>query len=186
MIKLYGGTWSRAAIVKWYLEELPLPYEFVLVDLQTGTHLQPDYLAIHPFGKVPAIVDGDFTLWESGAILAYLAGKYDPTIDTPEKLAIVNQWTTFANSTLSDGLFAPHMREKETPQLLGQLNGLLANQPYLLGDRFSAADVAVAALLNYGLMMVKDLDYSPYPNVVSYVERMNARPAFQATMKMPG
>ena len=91
MIKLYGGVFSRAAIVKWYLEEMQIPYEFVLVDLQAHVHLQPEYLSIQPFGKVPAIVDGDFVLWESGAILIYLAQKYDKALDTPEKQAIVNQ-----------------------------------------------------------------------------------------------
>ena len=62
MIKLYGGVSSRAVIVKWYLEELEIPYEFVLVDLQSGINLQSDYLAIYPSGKVPAIADGDFIL----------------------------------------------------------------------------------------------------------------------------
>ncbi len=69
MLKLYGGARSRASIVHWYLEELKVPYEFVKLDMQAGEHLKPEYLAINPVGKVPAIVDGDFKLWESGAIL---------------------------------------------------------------------------------------------------------------------
>lgn len=69
MLKLYGGARSRASIVQWYLEELGEPYEFVLLDMQSGEHRQPDFLAINPFGKVPTIVDGDLKLWESGAIL---------------------------------------------------------------------------------------------------------------------
>ena len=82
MLKLYGGARSRASIVQWYLEELNIPYEFVLLDLPAGEHQQPEYLAINPMGKVPAIVDGDFQLWESGAIILYLAEKYGicPTI----------------------------------------------------------------------------------------------------------
>lgn len=67
MLKLYGGARSRASIVKWYLEELAIPYEFVLLDMQAGEHRQPEFLAINPMGKVPAIADGDFYLWESGA-----------------------------------------------------------------------------------------------------------------------
>jgi glutathione S-transferase len=187
MIQLYGGTFSRAAIVKWYLEELQIPYEFVLVDLKTGAQLQPDYLAINPFGKLPAIADGDFVLWESGAILTYLASKYDPAINTPEKLAIVNQWVLFANSTLANGLFTPDVQAKETPHLLGKLDVLLAQQDYLLGgDRLSAADVAVAALLSYVGMMMKDFDVSPYPHVMAYLGRMRGRSAFQKSMTMPG
>jgi glutathione S-transferase len=192
MIKLYGGTFSRAAIVKWYLEELQIPYEFVLVDLKTGAHLQPEYLAINPFGKVPALAvsglaDGDFVLWESGAILTYLASKYDPAINTPEKLAIVNQWVLFANSTLANGLFTPEFQAKETPHLLGQLDALLSQRDYLLGgDQLSAADVAVASLLSYVGMMLKDFDPSPYPHVVAYLDRMKGRSAFQASMTSPG
>ena len=55
MLKLYGGGRSRASIVQWYLEELGIDYEFVLLDLSAGEHRQPDYLAINPMGKVPAI-----------------------------------------------------------------------------------------------------------------------------------
>ena len=73
ILKLYGGARSRAAIIQWYLEELEIPYEVVLLDMQAGEHLRPDFLKINPMGKVPAIVDGDFRLWESGAILLYLA-----------------------------------------------------------------------------------------------------------------
>jgi glutathione S-transferase len=59
MIKLYGGARSRASIVRWYLEELAIPYEFVLLDMSAGEHVQPDFLKLNPFGKVPTIVDGD-------------------------------------------------------------------------------------------------------------------------------
>ena len=69
MIKLYGGARSRATIVRWYLEELGVPYEFVLLDMRSSEHLKPEFLAINPIGKVPAIEDGDLKLWESGAIL---------------------------------------------------------------------------------------------------------------------
>ncbi len=178
MIKLYGDSFSRAVIVKWYLEELQLPYEFVLVELKEGQHLQPEYVAINPFSKVPAIDDNSFILWESGAILTYLASKYDPTIDTPEKIAIVNQWVIFANSTLSDGLFAPQFQAKETPHLLGKLNEMFGKQTFVMGETFSAGDVAVGSVLGYAVMMVKDLDPSPYPQVVAYMQRLKERPGY--------
>jgi len=60
MLKLYGGARERASIVQWYLEELEVPYEFVLLDLQAGEQRQPEFLGINPMGKVPGIVDGDF------------------------------------------------------------------------------------------------------------------------------
>ena len=118
MIKLYGGARSRASIVKWYLEELQAPHEFQLLDMQVGQHLQPEFLAINPFGKVPAIADGDFLLWESGAILLYLADKY-AEVKTLEERAIASQWVLFANATLGPGLFGEENRAKETPRLLG-------------------------------------------------------------------
>jgi glutathione S-transferase len=101
MLKLYGGARSRAAIIQWYLEELEVPYEFVLLDMKAGEHLQPEFLKINPMGKVPAIVDGDFQLWESGAILLYLAEKYAKTAYSSEEKAIFAQWVLFANSSLA-------------------------------------------------------------------------------------
>jgi glutathione S-transferase len=79
MLKLFGGAFSRAAIVKFYLEELKLPYEFVMIDMQAGEHRKPEFLALNPMGKVPILMDGNFVLSESGAILLYLAQKYDPS-----------------------------------------------------------------------------------------------------------
>ncbi len=178
MIKLYGSGFSRAAIVKWYLEELKIPYEFVIVEIKDGDNFKPEYLAINPFSKVPSIDDNGFILWESGAILTYLASKYDPTVNTPEKIATLNQWVLFANSTLSDGLFAPQFQAKETPLLLGKLNEILSQQQFLVDATFSVADVAVGSLLGYVPMMIKDFDLSPYPNVMNYMERLKGRPGF--------
>ena len=186
MIKLYGGTFSRASIIKWYLEEFQIPYEFVLIDLAVGEQLQPDYLAIHPFAKVPAIGDGDFHLWETGAILTYLSGKYDPAIATIEQLAIINQWIIFANTTLSDGLFNPKMQAKETPHLLGKLDTIVKGKPYLLSNQISAADVMLASFLSYAFLMVPNFDISAYPNLSDYLQQMRDRPAFKSSMAIPG
>jgi glutathione S-transferase len=178
MIKLYGSSFSRAAIVKWYLEELQIPYEFVLVELQDGDNFKPEYVAIHPFSKVPSIDDNGFILWESGAILTYLASKYDTTVNTPEKAATLNQWVFFANSTLGDGLFNPQFQAKETPHLLAKLNELLDNEQFLVGGSFSIADVAVGSVLGYAPMMIKDFDLSPYPKVMAYMQQLKERPGF--------
>jgi len=94
MLKLYGGARSRASIVQWYLEELEIPYEFVLLDMEAGEHKQPEFLAINPMAKVPAIVDGDFNLWESGEILLYLAEKYGHLSESLEKRSEITQWET--------------------------------------------------------------------------------------------
>jgi glutathione S-transferase len=181
MLKLYGGARSRASIIQWYLEELGVPYEFILLDMQAGEHRQPEFLAINPMGKVPAIVDGEFKLWESGAILFYLAQKYGNMPSSLEAQADVNQWILFANATLGPGVFVEASRERETPKLMKPLNQLLEQQPFLLGDELSVVDVAVGSVLAYIPMMLK-LDLSEYPAVVDYIKRISERPAFQKTI----
>jgi len=181
MLKLYGGARSRASIVKWYLEELGIPYEFVLLDMQEGQHRKPEFLEINPLGKVPAIVDGDFKLWESGAILFYLAAKQDKLPNSLEKQAEVNQWIFFANATLGPGIFVEASRERETPKLMKPLNQVFEKQAFLLGNEFSVADVAVGSILAYIPMMLQ-LDLSEYPAVLNYIKRLSERPAFQKAM----
>ncbi len=90
--------------------------------MQAGAHLQPDYLAINPIGKVPAIVDGDFKLWESGTILLYLAQKHGKMAGSLEQQAQVVQWVMFANATLGTGIFVETNHDRETPRLLTPLN----------------------------------------------------------------
>ena len=181
MIKLYGAARSRASIVRWYLEELAIPYEFVLLDMSAGEHHQPEYLKINPFGKIPAIVDGDFTLFESGAILLYLDRKYGKNQLSIEQEALLNQWTLFANATIGPGVFIEANREKELPKLMTPLNNILTQHPYLLGDEFTVADVAVGSILNYIPLMLK-LDLSAYPAVVNYIKSLATRPAFKKGM----
>ncbi|AFZ58937.1 glutathione S-transferase family protein [Anabaena cylindrica FACHB-243] len=181
MLKLYGSTFSRASIVQWYLEELEVPYEFVLLDMKAGEHRQPEYLAINPIGKVPAIVDGDFQLWESGAILLYLAEKYGNKPLSLEERAIISQWVLFGNSSLATGIFVEANREREMPRLLTSLNEILEQQPFLLGNEFTAADVAVGSILAYIPIMLK-LDLSAYSAVLKYIQQINERPAFQKSI----
>ncbi|MFM7450691.1 MAG: glutathione S-transferase family protein [Leptolyngbyaceae cyanobacterium] len=181
MLKLYGGARSRASIVQWYLEELGVPYDFILLDMQNGEHLQPAFLAINPVGKVPAIVDGDFKLWESGAILLYLREKYGQPDLTLEERAEVVQWILFANATFGPGVFQEATRQTQLPRCLNPLNQLLAKQPYLIGQEFGVADVAVGSLLAYIPLMLK-LDLSEYTAVMAYLKRLTERPAFQKTI----
>ena len=176
MLKLYGSARSRATIPQWYLEELGIPYEFVHLDLAAGEHKQPAYLAINPMGKVPAIVDGDFKLWESGAILLYLAEKYGPPL-TLEQRSEINQWILFANATLGIGIFVETSRAKEMPVLFPPLNQCFSQHPYLLGDEFTVADVAVGSILAYMPLMLK-LDFADYPGIKGYLERITARPGY--------
>lgn len=180
MLKLYGGARSRASIVQWYLEELAVPYEFVMLDMPAGEHHQPPYLAINPMGKAPAIADGDFKLWESGAILLYLSDQYDKPVTTEER-ATIAQWVLYANATLGPGIFVEATRSKEMGQQFPALNTILSQQPFLLGDRLTAADIAVGAVLAYMPLMLK-LDFSDYGAIAGYVKQLAERPAFQKTI----
>ncbi len=200
MLKLYGGALTRAFIVEWYLEELAVPYEFVRLDMQTGAHLKPEFLTINPMGKLPAIEDGNFKLWESGAILLYLAEKYDQLPESLEQRAEISQWIFFANATLIPGIFVATNLEREYPRLFKPLNDIFQRQPFLLGEQFSVADVAVGSVLAYIPILLKldlsfypeeiinsikhlsRIDFNSYPGVVNYIKCLEERPAFQKTI----
>ncbi|NEQ95874.1 MAG: glutathione S-transferase family protein [Cyanothece sp. SIO2G6] len=180
-LKLYGGARTRASIVRWYLEEKSIPYEFILLDMQAGEQRKPDFLAINPIGKVPAIVDGEIICWESGAILLYLVEKYAPTpLDFATRTTLA-QWVMFANATLSVGLFVESNREREGDRLLTSLNQVLAQSPYLVGDELTVADIAVGSYLAYATMMVQ-VTYEKYEAIAAYVEALTQRPAYKTAI----
>ncbi len=110
--------------------------------------------------------------------MLYLAQKYEKKTFSVEQLALINQWILFANSTLATGVFVAANREREMPKLLTALDKIFAQQPYLLGEEFSVADVAVGSLLAYIPIMLK-LDLSAYTNVMNYMQRLSERPACQ-------
>ena len=198
MLKLYGGLLTRAFVVEWYLIELAIPYEFIQLNMGQGEHLKPSFLAINPMGKLPAIVDDDgFTLWESGAILLYLAEKYNQLPESLLQRAEINQWILFANSTLINGLFVPQNIAQEHPRLLTPLSQRLESQPFLLGEQFSVVDVSVGAVLAYipiltqldlsafppevvdSIQHLSIIDFTTYPGIQAYIKRLTARTAFQ-------
>ena len=181
MLKLYGGEQSRASIIHWYLEELGTPYEFVLLDMAAKEHRQPEFLALNPFGKVPVIVDGEFTLSESGAILLYLAEKQGKLPSSLEERSQVAQWTLFANSTLANGIVMEASRDTEIPKVIAPIDEMLQQHPWLWGEEFSVVDVAVGSILFYATTIFQ-LDFSDYPAVMEYVQRIGQRPAFQKTI----
>ncbi len=180
MLKLYGGPRTRGTLVQWYLEELGVEYELVALNLQAGEHKAPEYLAINPMGKVPAIADGAFTLWESGAILLYVAEKYGQ-LSGFEDRSVMNQWILFANSTLGPGLVSEANRDRAMMSLVAPLNQILQQHAFLMGDQLTVADVAVGSILAY-LPMMFGVSFGDYPAVMDYVKRLSERPAFQKTI----
>lgn len=181
LLKLYGGPRTRTPIVQWYLEELEIPYKYISLDIRAKENRQPEFLAINPMGKVPAIVDDELKLWESGAILLYLADKHRQMPSESGERAKIIQWVFFANATLSPGLFLKERREKEMPRLLAPLNKILQKQSFITGDKLTVADIAIASYLYYAQLLLS-LDFSKYPAVVTYLDRITTRPAFKKTL----
>eukprot|EP00741_Cyanophora_paradoxa_P005411 tig00000881_g5247.t1 len=183
---LYAAPKSRSALVAWYLDELNVPHEIKTINLQAPEHKGDAFKSVNPFQKIPAITveeDGKrFDLFESGAILTYLAQKFDKNVKTPEQVADVNKWVIFANASLSVGLFMEATRERAMPGLMGPLEEILSKQPWLLGNEISAADVAVVSYLYLLPMMIPTLDFSAYPKVQEYVKRATEREAFKKTI----
>ncbi|ACY18279.1 glutathione S-transferase family protein [Haliangium ochraceum] len=178
MRKLYGGARTRASIIAWYLEELELPYENVTVDLQAGAQREPEFLAINPMGRVPTLVDDDFTIWESGAILLYLQDKYGKGGERLEARAEIAQWVVFINATLIPEMMQP---ESKSGLLLTAIDERMKEREFMVGDNLSAADIALGSTLGY-MSMALNFDMSPYPNLGAYLGRMSQRAAFQKAM----
>lgn len=175
-IKLYANPRTRSKIVEWYLKELGVEYTTKDIDMAAGDHKTDEFAAVNPFKKLPALEDGDLKMFESGAMLQYLADKYGPA-NTPEKRAEVAKWVLFANSTLGNALFLEQFRETQLPACMQPLEDILSKQDYLLGDELTAADVAVGAYLLYVPIMLTGISLDAYPACIKYMERLQARPA---------
>ena len=175
---------------RWYMEEKGISYDWRLLDMQAGEHKQEPFLSINPFGKLPALVhedpalpSGRLQLFESGAILLYLA-ELSGECSSSAQRSLAAQWVLFANATLATALFVPSSREKEFPRLMGVLNGLLDGGKSLMGDSWGVADCAVNAYLAYLPMFFPDLDLTPYPAVQANIAATQARPAYRKVMAL--
>jgi GSH-dependent disulfide-bond oxidoreductase len=206
MIDLYTFTTPNGRKVSVALEELQLPYRVHSVDISKGEQLTPAFLAINPNNKIPAIVDregpggGAFTLFESGAILIYLAEKTGQLLPTDARgRAEVLQWVMFQMGGLGPmfgqlshfGRFAkeqvPYAITRytdESKRLLGVLEGELAGREYLARSGYSIADIAsypwVKAMGEYFPDLLEDRTH-----VRRWLERVGARPAVQRGMDVP-
>ncbi len=189
MLKLYGAPLTRSSMIQWYLEEVGVPYEYVALDYQSGSFRNPppDFFAANPMGKTPTLIDGDFSLWESGAILLYLAEKYGKLPDSLEQRALINKWLFFASATLDPfalidpATFAAEGREQKLDRFLTPINQILEQQTFITGNEFTVADVALGLIFFFMKEYLK-LELSAYPAVMSYLQRLAQRPAFQNTL----
>lgn len=195
MMKLYWSPRSRSFTTLWLMEETGQPYERVLIDITKGAQKSADYLKINPMGKVPALADGDATLAESAAICAYVAERYpDARLAPPVgdvRRAKYLQWLFFAPSCIEPAILQAHTKLEipamsaawgSTTQTFDVLDQALAKGPWLLGENFSAADVAIGAGMNFAIRLFKMIPTRP--NFDRYLDACAARPAFQRAEKI--
>jgi glutathione S-transferase len=190
-LMLYHASPSRSSVVLWMLEELGEPYDIHLLSLQKEENRTPDYLAINPMGKVPALRHGDTVITELAAVCTYLAdefpaAKLNVPIGTPRR-GVYLQWLFFGPSCIEAAVVDRASPRKEAPRraMLGYGDfdtvmdvtaKAVAKGPYLMGEQFTAADVVVGSTLRWG-MMFKLLPERP--EFTAYVDRFAARPALQ-------
>lgn len=194
-ITFYTNPQSRGRIVHWLLEELGVPYDMNILDFEKGDHKKPEYLKINPMGKVPAVVHRGVVVTEAAAICTYLADAYPeaglaPALNDPQRGTYL-RWLFFGAGCIEpaivDKLFArPPVERKGAvgygsyDDTLNALETALTPGPFILGERFSAADVYVGAQVQWGLM-VKGLD--PRPKFQQYAERIAQRPALSKLLR---
>jgi glutathione S-transferase len=185
---------TRDLRVLWALEECGLPYRLHPLDFAQGELKSPDYLRVQPFGQIPAIDDGGFRLFESAAIVLYLAEKAGRLLPEPAAdRALARQWAFAAVNTMEpamaelfalDAFSADQAWAKERRPVLvshvearlATLDKELAKRPYLLGDTFSTPDLLLTSVLRM-------VEHTPLlasaPHVAAYRERCEDRPAWR-------
>jgi glutathione S-transferase len=193
-LRIYGIARTRAFRALWIAEELKLDYEHVPIEIGPGGARKPEYLAINPNGRLPAIADDGFILWESLAITLYLAKKHGRLYPTTlEGEARAWQWSLWAVQEVDRGVNIwslhavrlpaedrdPQRRAEALKVLEGPfkvLDDALAGSPYLLGEDFTVADLNVAAVISRAI----DMDLAATPRLASWLERCLDRPAARA------
>jgi glutathione S-transferase len=195
MMKLYWSPRTRSFTALWLLEETGQPYERVLTDISTGAQKAPEFLAINPMGKVPALADGNAVTAEAAAICAYVAERFpDAKLAPPlgdARRAKYLQWLFFGPSCIEPALMQIFTK-LEVPsstaawgnatQVFDVLDKALERGPWILGDDFSAADIVIGSGLNFAIREFKMVP--PRPAFDRYIDRCVARPAFQRAQKI--
>ena len=195
-IVFYHNPQSRAVMVRWMLEECGADYEIRHVDLQKGENRQPDYLAINPMGKIPAIVVGGTVITEVAAIIAWLADAYPdaglaPAVGSTER-GTWYRWLFFGGSCIepavAEEMFkrAPVERKSaigwgSIADVVAAIEAGLRPGPWLLGERFSAADVYVGAELGWAVQCGEQ-QVQESKVIGEYSARCRQRPAFAKAM----
>jgi GST-like protein len=211
MIEVYSWATPNGHKVHIMLEECGLPYRVHPVDIGAGHQFEPDFLAISPNNKIPAIVDSEgpdgqpMSLFESGAILLYLAGKTGHFLPASTKGRYeVLQWLMFQMGGVGPmlgqahhfRLYAPEKIDyavnrytNEAKRLYGVMNKQLAKKKYIAGSEYSIADMAIFPWLRS--WKNQGIDWNDFPHLKGWFDEISARPAVQrgvevlATLRKP-
>jgi len=192
MIKLYRFAMSgHCHRVQMFLSLINKEFELVDVDLPGGAHKKEDFLKHSPFGKVPVLADGETVIWDSNAILTYLARKYADESwypQDPETVAEIQKWLSVAAGDINNGPGAArlvrvfgatldHDRAKSIAAgLFAVMEKHLADQDFLVGDGPTIADVAC---YSYSAKAPEgDVSLQPYPNIQAWLDRVEALAGF--------
>lgn len=205
MIDLYYAPTPNGHKITLFLEEAELPYRLIRVDINKGEQFKPQFLAISPNNKIPAIIDhqpedggAPFSLFESGAILLYLAEKSGKLLsgELRERHTTL-QWLFWQVGGLGPMLgqnhhfnhFAPQpvpyaieRYQVEAQRLYNVLNQRLASNPWIAGDHYSIADIACWPWINSHVR--QRIDLAAYPAVQNWFERIRQRPATARAMQL--
>ena len=187
-ITLYHSPASRAFTAYWMLEELGVAFEVRTVDIRKGEQKKAEYLKLNPSGKVPTITDGKVVVSENPAIGIYLADRYGygglaPRIEDPDRGAYL-KWMVYSTAVV-DPVVSLHAQSIDVPgfgvgfgaydDMVGVLSQTLKDRKYLLGNRFSAADVVLGGTISAALYR-KELPADPV--LVDYNARLTQREAY--------
>jgi len=201
MLKVHHLNNSRSQRIVWLFEELGLDYEIVPYQRDATTNLAPpELMEVHPLGKSPVIEDGPIKIAESGAIIEYVVdrhggAKLQPDPKSNEHVAY-SEWLHYSEGSamlpLMMNLYVMRLGEAAAPLMprieseiannLGYISGALGDRDYLMGE-FSGADVQVSFVMEVARAFGK---LAAYPNLVAYLSRLHARPAFKRSLEKGG
>jgi GST-like protein len=201
MLKFYYNAAPNPTKVALFLEEAALPYEPHPVDTRKGDQHKPEFLAINPNAKVPAIVDGDVTVFDSNAILLYLAektGKFLPPKGDKMRGEFLSwlmfvasgvgpysgQSVHFRNAAPEKIEYALNRYAFEAQRHFGILDARLAKHKYVLGDTYTIVDMALWGWARMVPMVLGEAAWAKFPNLKRLVDEISARPAAQRAVAL--
>jgi glutathione S-transferase len=192
-IVLYGGANTRAFRVIWMLRELRLPFEHHSPDFMGGDLQNPDFLHLNPNGRIPTLVDGGESYWESLSINLYLASTYGGKLapKNTQETARAVQWSLWAANELETPMlvvlcnrkmFLPEYRDPQEEKValqkiarpLNALETVLNTSSHVIADRFSVADLNIASVMIFARLA--ELDLSAWPKIDAWLSQSLARP----------